>query len=170
MRLRELKIEDVDNMLEWMRDESVSCGFRDGIAQTTYVQAVEFINAAKTKCADGKSVHFAIADSNDEYLGTVSLKHIDVENSNGEYAIALRSIAQGKGIGTWATKQILKIAFEEFRLNKVYLNVLSHNIKAIRLYERCGFEFEGKSKEHVFIGGEFKDLLWYSMLRKDYIN
>ena len=65
-------------------------------------------------------------------------------------------------------KEILKIAFEEFLLHRIYLNVLSDNQKAIRLYEKCGFVCEGTFRNHLLLGKEFKSLKWYSILKEEY--
>ena len=116
------------------------------------------------------NLHFAIVDISDEYLGTVSLKKIDLENSCAEYAICLRKKAQGKGIAYIATNKILKKAFNDYGLHRVYLNVFSDNTTAIQLYERCGFIFEGEFRDHLFVNGKFKNLKWYGMLRSDFLN
>ena len=83
--------------------------------------------------------HYAICDDEDAYQGTISLKDIDVENGTAEYAIVLRRQAQGKGYASFATREILRIAFEELGLHKVYLNVWKENAHAVGFYEHMGF-------------------------------
>ena len=109
-------------------------------------------------------------DENDDYLGTISLKDVDIISGNAEYAISLRKKAQGRGIATQATKELLKKAFEQFGFEKVYLNVLADNEHAIHLYEKCGFVYEGEFRRHLFLKGEYKTLKWYSVLKKEYYN
>ena len=73
-----------------------------------------------------EDMHFAIVDDkNDEYLGTISLKHIDYKNHNAEYAISTRKKVRGSGIAQKSTELILDYAFNNLDLHKVYLNVLS---------------------------------------------
>ena len=50
----------------------------------------------------------------------------------------------------------------------MFLNVLKDNDRAIHLYEKCGFIYEGESREHVFMNGEYKTVEWYSMLDKEF--
>ena len=71
------------------------------------------------------NVNYAIVDDNDEYMGTISLKNIDLENKKAEYAICIRNCAMGKGFSKMATDEILRIAFEELDLN--YLLEKSNN-------------------------------------------
>lgn len=170
MMLRKLQMKDINGMLEWMCDPDIQQNFREGIEKNTREKVLDFISKAKTEPEDGESIHYAITDNKDDYLGTISLKNIDLTNKNAEYAISLRRKAQGKGIAYKATKELLKKAFEEFALERVYLNVLSNNQRAIYLYEKCGFSYEGKFKNHLFLRGKYQNLSWYAMLREEYIN
>ena len=150
MRLRELKIKDAEGMLEWMHDPDIQSCFHANMTSKTMRDVEGFIEKAEYAPVHNCSIHYAITDDNDEYMGTISLKRIDLEAHNAEYAISLRQCARGKGIGKSATIEILRIAFEEFGLERVYLNVLSDNTKAIGMYETVGFVYEGE----VTIGGE----------------
>ena len=165
MVLRPLKEKDGIYMLEWMKDSRINCFFRFNPENVTIKSVTEFINSCGK---DKNNYHFAIADKNDIYQGTISLKNIDTDANTAEYAIALHYEAQGKGVGTFATKQVLEYAFEILNLNRVYLNVLADNINAIKLYEKCGFVFEGEFKEHIKVKGQLKNLKWYGILKENY--
>lgn len=89
-------------------------------------------------------------------------------NKRAEYAVSLRRRAQGKGIAAEATCEILKMAFEQYNLERVYLNVLSENKRAIRFYEKIEFIYEGEFRKYLFLRGEYKTLKWYSMLKEEY--
>lgn len=168
MRLRKLKKKDATGMLEWMQDPDIQKKFRFQCKDKTLNEVLEFIYSARTIPQENQNVHFAVVDDTDEYMGTISLKKIDFQASNAEYAISLRKKAQEKGIAAEATQEILRIAFEDWNLQRVYLNVLSDNYRAIHLYEKCGFIFEGEFRCHLFLGGEYKSLKWYGMLRDEY--
>lgn len=101
-------------------------------------------------------------------MGTISLKHIDYENKNAEYAIALHMDAIGKEYARQATDRVLTIAFHELGLHRIYLNVLTTNTRAIRFYEKYGFIFEGETRDSLMICGEFKSLKWYRILASEY--
>lgn len=165
MKLRPLLEKDKIYMLEWMKDPKVNCFFRFNPEDITLESVTEFISDSHK---NGNGYHFAIADADDIYQGTVSLKNIDSNANTAEYAIALRYSAQGKGIGTFATKEILEYAFNKLALNRVYLNVLADNVNAIRLYEKCGFIFEGEFKQHIKVQGKLKNLKWYGILKENY--
>jgi diamine N-acetyltransferase len=71
-------------------------------------------------------------------MGTVSLKNI--EETSAEFGITIRACAMGKGYSIWAMNEILKIAFEEKRLQLVYWCVSPDNKRAVRFYDKNEFE------------------------------
>ena len=166
--LRPLRPEDADGMLEWMQDEATQKYFQSPMHEKTKEEVMEFIRTAKTEPEDGGSVHFAVVDDTDGYLGTVSLKNYSSRDRNAEFAISLRPCARGKGIGREAIKELLGLAFEKWGMERVYLNVLSYNTGAIRLYERCGFVYEGEFVGHLYVHGGYQNLRWYGMVKKEY--
>ena len=158
--LRRLEQKDASFMLEWMYDETINCNFRYPFAGMTLEKAKNFIKYS----FDEENQHFAIVDDKDEYLGTVSLKHISEKDHNAEYAIVTRKKAHGTGIAEHATTEILKYAFSDLGLHRVYLNVLSDNIAARKLYESCGFDLEGEFQDAIKLQGRYRNLSWYAML------
>ena len=163
VQLRELQPKDIPGMLEWMHDSEINQFYRFDAESMTEKSVIEFINAV-----DEDSKHFAVVDDADEYMGTISLKNIDMDSKKAEYAIALRKSVQGKGVSTKATDAILNIAFNAMGLNKVYLNVLADNGRANGFYKKYGFAYEGTFREDIFIKGKVYDLSWYSMLKTEF--
>lgn len=161
MKLRRLAAKDSEKMLEWMKDPNINRFFRFDINSINEEQITNFINDS---LRDETNLHLAIVNDADEYLGTVSLKNIDYKNGSAEYAISLRRNAIGTDLAQRATDTILYIAFFEMDLNKVYLNVLSQNVRAIRFYEKYGFAFEREYIEQVKIRGECQSLKWYGII------
>lgn len=168
--IRELKETDAPYMLEWMHDQDIQKCFQKNMMSKSIEDVCKFCISSKIPVHPKQfdNLHFAITDDSDEYLGTISLKNIDFINSCAEYAISLRKKAQGKGIAYKATEMILQKAFYEYDLHRVYLNVLSDNTNAIKLYEKIGFDFEGEFRDHLLVNGEYKNLKWYGLLENDF--
>lgn len=165
MKLRKLKFKDAESMYEWMMDYECNRNFRFDSTKITLESCKNFIEKS---LSDKENLNLAIVNENDEYLGTISLKNINYNDLNAEYAISVRKEYHGTGVAKKATQELLKYAFEELHLNKVYLNVLSENIRAIKFYEKIGFEYEGEFKKHLRINSEYKDLKWYCFLKENY--
>lgn len=166
--IRDLEMRDAEGMLEWMRDSSVNCFFRFDAEHMDYDKVSEFICNADKEKKENHNFNWAVVNADDEYMGTISLKHVNSQSKTAEYAISMRKTAQGGGYAKRATEQVLKMAFEEWNLNRVYLNVISDNVRAIRFYEKCGFVYEGEFRNHICIRGELKSLKWYAMLKSEY--
>ena len=158
MKLRKLLIKDAPLMLEWMKDKDITKNFRNSFETMTQDDVINFI-----KSTDDCSInaHYAIVDDFDEYLGTISLKNINEITKDAEYAICLRKKAIGTSIALDSTNELIKIAFKELHLNKVYLNVFLDNIRANKFYLKAGFIFERCEKNAFELNGVSKDLNWY---------
>lgn len=161
--IRRLEEKDAVGMLEWMHDSSVNCWFRFDFSKMEEKDVLDFIKNSFNE----ENQNFALVDENDEYMGTISLKNISKKDGNAEYAIVTRKNAQGTGIAFNATKEIIEYAFEELGLHRVYLNVLEINERANSFYKKCGFTFEGISKEHLFLNNQYHTLNWYGIVKKD---
>ncbi len=168
--LRELKEEDAEYMLEWMHDPDIQKGFKRNFLDATIDDAKRFIREAKIpkQLVSGKELHYAIVNDDDIYLGTISLKKLDLDNFSAEYAITTRRDAHGRGVASRATKLILQKAFLELGLHRVYLNVYADNADAIRLYKRCGFKYEGEFRDHIKRGNEYVNWKWFGMLDSEF--
>ncbi len=168
--LRELQEKDAKLMLEWMHDADIQKGFKKNMLDATLEDAKFFCKKSKipNELSDGDSLHFAIVNEKDEYLGTISLKSISIENGSAEYAITTRKAVQGQGVAKEATGILLEKAFHEYGLHRVYLSVFADNVAAIRLYEQCGFIYEGEFRKHLKRGDEYVNWRWYGMLDEEY--
>lgn len=158
--LRRLEKKDAPLMLEWMHDNEINCNFQKDFASATLESVLCFIDES----FNDENQSFAFVDEGDEYLGTISLKHISYQNANAEYAIVTRKKAQGTGAAARATQEVLRYAFEDMRLHKVYLNVFEDNVRAQKLYEKCGFVYEGSAVDAVKINGAYRTLKWYGII------
>jgi Acetyltransferases, including N-acetylases of ribosomal proteins len=171
INLRKLEIADAPYMLEWMHDPEMQKCFQKDMMNMSLQQAEDFCRNSGFQdiVNEGQDIHYAIVDERNEYLGTISLKNISLTNLSAEYAISTRKCAQGKGIARTATEIILQKGFDELKLHRIYLNVLSNNKRAIRFYEKCGFVYEGEFREHLHHQGNVLSLKWYSMLDNEFI-
>ena len=102
----------------------------------------------------------------DRLIGSVGLRGITMPDRSACFGILIGDVdCQSLGYGTEATELMLRLGFEEFNLNRIELDVLADNPRAIRAYEKAGFVAEGRSREAIFRGGRFVDLLRYAVLR-----
>lgn len=170
LKLREIERRDISAINEWRNDEEIIAGL--GAPFRFINEEVDknwFDNYMSNR---DKAVRLAIVDvsceSRGDILGIVSLTGIDYLNQCAEFHIMLSKENQGKGLGTFATREILAHAFNNMNLQRIELSVLLDNVKAIGLYEKIGFKKEGVKRNAVYKNGKFKDMATYSMLKDEF--
>ena len=57
--------------------------------------------------------------------------------------------AAGRGLAREATDAVVALAFDQLGLQEVYLEVIPGNVRAIKVYEACGFEVTGSTEKAV---------------------
>ncbi|MCU5706900.1 GNAT family N-acetyltransferase [Bacillus wiedmannii] len=121
---------------------------------------------------DSSRYDFAIClKSTDEMIGELSILDIDEENKRAGFRISMLSIAvTGQGYGTEAIKIILRFVFEQLSLNRLQLEVFSHNLRGIKAYEKVGFVKEGTLRQSLFYNDAYSDEIIMAILKSDYKN
>lgn len=137
MKLRKLELKDAPLMLEWMHDDSVVHFMGANFAEKTIEDCKNFIQYSQT-CED--DLHMAVVDENDEYMGTVSLKHINRKLKMAEFAVTVRKCAMGQGYSAYGMKEIIRIGLEELHLDQVIWCVSKVNERAVRFYDKNGYQ------------------------------
>lgn len=142
-------------MLEWMHDESVVCHLGTNFMEKTIDDCARFIAWANETDTD---LHLAVVDDNDEYMGTVSLKHI--QEGTAEFAITVRACAMGKGYSRFGMAAILEKGIRELGLRAIYWCVSPDNHRAVRFYDKCGYVRTEQVPQH-FRENYSQSLIWY---------
>jgi RimJ/RimL family protein N-acetyltransferase len=75
-------------------------------------------------------------------IGQVALYHVDWDLRRAEFGRLMigESDAMGKGFARSATELAIRIAFVDFKLRQLYLEVYAHNTRARAIYESTGFQ------------------------------
>lgn len=101
------------------------------------------------------SKSFAVLLEGERTIGLINLKDIRKVLKVANLGIVFNPKFISKGYGTTALKVIMKYYFDTMNMRSLYLDVAKHNKRAIRCYEKCGFE---KVKKYTIkLNGMFKD-------------
>ncbi len=161
--LRLMTYEDTDLIVNWRNSDAVRKNF---IYQELFTRETHE-NWIRTKVETGEVVQMMICDiGTDAPVGSVYLRDIDRHHNKAEYGIFIgEASARGRGVGTAAAKLMLRYGFEEIKLHRIYLRVLSGNAQAVRSYEKAGFLQEGYLREDVRIGDSYRDVIWMAAVK-----
>ena len=83
----------------------------------------------------------------------------------GTVGLSVRTDYQDKGVGTALLRTLLELADNWLMLVRVELLVYADNQRAIHLYEKLGFEAEGRLRSNSIRDGRYEDDLIMARLR-----
>lgn len=102
-------------------------------------------------------------------VGLVNLAHIDRQNGRTDWGFYLAApAARGRGVGGFVEFQVMRVAFDELRLNKLYGEVLAFNKAALAFHEKHGYRIEGCQRQHVRKDGSYHDVVLIGLLRDEW--
>lgn len=123
----------------------------------------------RKKKRDKSRRNFTILAKDGKAIGHVFLHHINDKDRRAGLAIGIhKKTFRGRGLGTEATKLILRYGFEVLGLHRIDLRVLEYNEAAIKCYEKCGFKEEGRERESGFVDGKWYDDIRMSILEHEW--
>jgi RimJ/RimL family protein N-acetyltransferase len=106
--------------------------------------------------------------TDDQPIGLVSFWDRPIPHEGAELSIWLGKGHRDAGKGTEALRLALGYAFSELRLHKVYLRVLAYNERAVRAYQKVGFQIEGRLREEMYVNGRWHDLIYMGLLEREF--
>ena len=111
---------------------------------------------------------YRMLDDDGVACALVSLTAIDRHRRSCTWGGYVAPGMTGRGYGTAALELSLELAFAELVLNRVWIEALADNDRAIRLYENVGFQIEGHFRQLVWRDGRPRDVVGLSILRSDW--
>jgi RimJ/RimL family protein N-acetyltransferase len=104
----------------------------------------------------------------EKLIGTCQLTEIDQLNRLAQLQIRIGNDSErGKGYGTEAIRLLLKYAFNDLNLNRVYLFLYANNERAYQSYLKAGFKREGLLRSAAYIDGKYTDVVVMGVLREE---
>lgn len=165
IKLRALEPEDMELLRATVNDpqmEKMVVGWSFPIAKQ---DQIDWYNRTK---GDNRNQRFAI-EYNGCFVGISTLTDIDWKNRCAFHGIKLINDApKGKGLGFDAVYAVMKYAFEDLGLNRLYGGILDYNIPSQKLYQKCGWSIEGKFRQCVFKDNAYHDEFAVSILKDEY--
>jgi len=114
----------------------------------------------------GPDDHVFVAVVDGQVVGMAGL-HVGAGKGRhaADLGIMVHDQFQGRGIGRELMEMLLHMADNFLGLTRVELQVYPDNVRAIGLYESCGFEHEGRKRKAVWRHGEHQDILVMARVR-----
>jgi ribosomal-protein-alanine N-acetyltransferase len=107
-------------------------------------------------------------DGDPEPVGDIALFKIDERTRDGEIAITVAPEHWGNGYATEASQLLVEHAFDERNMHRLQARVMATNDASRRIWEKLGFEHEGRLRENQFDDGEHVDTHYFGLLEDDW--
>jgi RimJ/RimL family protein N-acetyltransferase len=167
VRLRALTRADLPLLAEWRNDPEIKALLGGWSFPVSLEAEQEWFEKARQVESTRRLAIEVLADG--RYIGNIGLYDIGWKDRKAEYGILIGDkTAWGQGYGLDASRALLAYAFRELNLHRVFLRVLAHHGRAIRLYEKIGFQVEGRLRQDVFRGGAYQDTLIMGILASEF--
>ena len=158
--LRAVDEIDVDNILSWVNDKSVT-GNLAAFSGKPLTREEELAWVRSVRTSTDEKVFTVLSKEDGRYLGQVGLHQIFWRSRVGRAAAIIASKDDhGRGFGSAAIASLLDVAFGELNLHKVWLMVFEKNERSRRTWKRIGFLEEGVLRDEYF-----HEDAWHNMVR-----
>jgi RimJ/RimL family protein N-acetyltransferase len=102
-------------------------------------------------------------------IGVVGFHGLDWRNRSVECGLFIGERAVwDAGYGTDTMRTVARFAFLELNLNRIFLKVYEDNERAIRCYQKVGFQIEGRLRQDCYQDGRYLDTVVMGLLRHEF--
>jgi len=155
--LRAKRISDVTKDYDWRCDNELTRLEALPPLRLSFQEYME--NYEEELCnSNGRFRWFAIDTIDGKHIGNCMYYDIDEDKRQTQLGIMIGDrVDWGRGYGSDAVNALLSYIFANTDLERVYLNTLEQNDRALRCFQKCGFLTCGqaKRKESKFIAPSF---------------
>ncbi len=144
--LRRWNDDDAENLYEYAKDPDVG-----PIAGWPAHQSIEESRDVIRNVFNGREAYAVCLKTDNRAIGAIELKlkrHTDMTERDDECELGywLGKPFWGQGLIPEAVKEILRHAFEDIGMSKVWVGYYEGNTKSKRVQEKCGFRYQWKSE------------------------
>lgn len=164
--LRPTEKEDLIHVRAWYNDPDV----RKLIGEVTPSNADALEKWFQRVQEDPNRVWFTVVlNENAKPIGEAGLLRIFYPWRTADLSIILGDkFAWGKGYGTEVMKLLLDYAFGSLALHRIAIGVVGYNERALKFYEKLGFQREGVQRDGYYTDHRFSDFVMMSILEDEY--
>jgi len=165
VRLRAIERSDIPMFVRWFNDPDLRRWISMYLPMSTAAEEQWF----EGQLQDETSQMLVIETHEGMAIGNIGLFDIKPRNATAEIGISIAEAEyRGRGYGTDALRTLLRFAFDEVNLHRVYLRAYEFNERAIRSYEKSGFKREGVFRQSEFTSGRYVDMVVMGVLRSEW--
>ncbi|PIR46966.1 MAG: hypothetical protein COV07_01360 [Candidatus Vogelbacteria bacterium CG10_big_fil_rev_8_21_14_0_10_45_14] len=145
IRLRPLNVDDAECLHEWMQD-NLTRSFLSSYASATKEEIGAFIGRLRE---DGRDLLRMVENEKGDPVAVLALRNINKQRKTADTEALVNPKMRGMGVGTEAKMGLLRIAFEELGLKKLFALVNKLNPASLRYLEKQGYRRSGEMDDQI---------------------
>lgn len=163
--IRDFILEDWINVHSYASNPKVTEYMLWGPNNETETKSYVNQQLEKQQANDRTDFEFAVIlkDTN-QFIGGCG---IYIKELNAEIGYCFNADYWGNGYASEASKALLRLAFEEFKVHRVYATCRPGNMGSAKVLSKIGMKKEGHLREHIWAKGKFHDSYLFSILESD---
>ena len=168
VRLRPLEPSDAERCYRWLNDQEV-VGNLIALRYPISMAYEERFLRDRPPFDFASGGILAIETKDGRHIGTTSFYDVRPEDRKAALAITIGEKAcWSKGYGADTVVTMLRFAFHEMHLHRVWLTTVEYNQRAIACYTKCGFREEARLRQDVYRHGRYWDFVSMAILRDEF--
>jgi ribosomal-protein-serine acetyltransferase len=132
------------------------------------VDVERFIARARLAANEDRECIFGVSSPRAPFLGAVGLYNLDQRHRSAELGFWTRASWAGRGICAAAAARVVRFAFEEAGLHRLFVRHAADNSPSRAVVLKLGFTREGVARDDSWIDGRWVTHETYSLLVSEY--
>lgn len=128
----------------------------------------EYIMENFNKIVEKENKYLSIVNEKGVLVGYISFKELKDTCNIYKLGITIGKDFWNRGYGQDSVMTLLQYLFLFRGAQRVELEVLDFNDRAIYAYKKCGFVEEGRKRKGFFSQGQYHDLVIMGIIKEDY--
>ena len=157
-----------EDMYEYSCDPEVT-KYLTWSPHSSLAETERFVKLLQKKYDNGTFNDWGLMEkSTGKFIGTCGYTSFNYEENTAEVGYVLSKDYWGKGLAAEAVRAVMKFGFERFGLEGFLAKHMEGNDASGKVMQKCGMKFKGLYKHSMFIKGEFKNIVVYTITKTEF--
>ena len=168
LKLRAFKKEDAEELTKLLQDKDIFLTTMTVPYPYQKKDAYEWIGTQRKDAENLNAFHWCLECKKTRSIIGVLSASLKAHDESAELGYWVGKKYWNQGYTTEAVKEVIRFAFEELGLNRVYAHYMANNPASGKVMQKAGMLHEGILKQHYKKEGKFVDVEYYGVLAQQY--
>ena len=171
--LRPLEDSDLNSLYQWYNDQEVNYWANASWPLATMLSkealADRMLEPGTMGAGLQDSYRLAILDRTEKLIGYTGYHQFNIPARSATVFITIGDKAYwSQGYGSDALTTLAKFLFGQWNFHRLQLDTWDGNLRALKAYQKVGFQVEGRLRQARFVLGHYHDAILLGLLQPDF--